>query len=521
MNAIERGLHRGGIPLEKAASYFVRLKNFGGAGEREEAALRAECEKQAADQTPMKTPLAEEAPADTARVDPQPQLNVKSAALRFRLLAQSFKKQAADETTPSEDSADAALASPTPTAVPPKDDYLANEAAGMEAEATSALQYYQARLEEARAETAAAQEQAQQLQQQVEQLTMAQEQHDAQVSAAQQEGQIAQQAAMQQIDAANLAATQAMQQAVQASNNALQAKGQEAAAKIEVQGVRSQLFEMASQGLPGTEPQLGGEGGAAQGMEPLEPAAPEPAAEAGTEGADGGEGAPDGEEAPAEGEGGEEGAAVGSGAPDSGMNQTGESASSDGMPGSQGATEPAASAAPNSVAPQGEGGSEGGQGSPPQSSSSSGGSSSDAKRSGQISIKVGSAQERRSFLEQRLPWLAKTAGLDASTVGALAGGALGAGAAALEGAGHGPDLGKMREDIAAREAAPKRTGLRGFGDALSLVQQKARLGLGEATQAHPIPATIVGGLSGAAIGASAGPKIRDLVREAATLHRGA
>ena len=515
MNAIERGLSRG-IPLEKAASYFIKLKNFGGTSVQEDAKLAAECIKQAAaDQPPQKTPLAEEAPADAAQVDPQPFLNVKSASLRFRLLA-SMIKRAADETPSSADASDASIASPTPAAVPQQDEYLANEMAGMEAENAQALQYYQQRLEEARAEAAAAQEQAQQLQQENEMLSQSQAQHDTQVAAAQQEGQIAQQAAMQQIDSANLAATQAMQQAVEASNKALQAKSQEAAAKIEVQGVRSQLFDLAAQGLPGTEPQLGGEGGAAQGLEPLAPSAEQPGAEAGgTEaGAGGGEEAPTGTEGT---DGAEEPAAEG--APDSGMNQAGESASADGMPGTQGATETAASAQPDAVAPQGGGGSQGGESAPPQSSSSNNTATSDAKRQGQISIKVGTALERRAELAQRLPWLAKVAGFDASTVGALAGGALGAGAAALEGAGHGPDLEKMRAGIAEREAAPKRPGLRGFADAISLVQEKARLGLGEATQAHPIPATIVGGLGGAAVGSAAGPRIRDLVREAASFHR--
>lgn len=515
MNAIERGLHRGGIPLEKAAAFFVGLKNFGGAGAREDAVLAEACVKVASEQPPMKAPLVEEAPADSAQVDPHPFLKVKSASLRFKLLAAAFKKTAADETPQSSDSADAMLSAPSGAVAPSKDDYLANEQAGMEAEAATALQYYQQRLEEARAETAAAQEQAQQLQMENEQLTAAQEQHDLQVSSANQEGQIAQQAAMQQVDAANLKATEAMQQAVQASNNALQAKSQEAAAKIEVQGVRSQLFDLAAQGLPGTEPQLGGEGGAAAGLEPLQPAPAEDPAAAGGEGApaEGGEGGevaaePGAEQAPAEG----------GAAPDSGMNQAGEPASADGMPGNEGPTEQAAAAAPNAVPPQGEGGS---QGAPQESSDGSANSSSDAKRQGQVSIKVGNAQERRAALTERLPWLAKTAGFDASTVGALAGGALGAGAAALEGAGHGPDLEKMRAGIAEREAGPKRPGLRGFADAISLVQEKARLGLGEATQAHPIPATIVGGLGGAAVGASAGPRIRDLVREAASFHRGA
>lgn len=514
MNAIERGLSRS-IPLEKAASYFVGLKSWCRPSQADDE-LMAECVKQAAaDRAPQKAPLAEEAPADSAQVDPHPFLNVKSASLRFRLLADSFKKQAADETTPSADSADAQMASPTPAAVPPKDEYLANEEAGMAAEAAGAVQYYQSQLEQARAETAAAQEQAQAATEQVEQLTQAQEQHETQVAAATQEGQIAQQAAMQQIDAANMAATQAMQQAVQASNQALQAKGQEAAAKIEVQGVRSQLFDMASQGLPGTEPQLGGEGGAAGGMEPLAPAAP-------AEGAAEGEGAPGGEEAAAGGEGetsAEEAPAEGGGEAPTTDAEQGATASADGVAEQEEAPAPEgapAEATPDAVPPGG-----GGSDAPPQARSSDNTASTDAKRQGQISIKVGSREERRAKIAAALPELFKTAALGAAGVGALAGGALGAGAAALEGAGHGPDLDKMRAGIEEREAAPKRPGVRGFADALSLVKDKARLGLGEATQAHPIPATIVGGLGGAAMGASAGPRIADLVREAASLHRGA
>lgn len=516
MNAIERGLKRP-IPLEKAASYFVNLKSFARPSQEDDELLAACVKQAAADQAPQRAPLAEEAPADAAPVDPQPLLNVKSASLRFRLLAQSFKKQAADETAPSADTADATLASPTPAEVPQQDAYLANEAAGMEAEATTALAYYQQRLEEERARAAAAQEQAQQAQQQLEQLSMQQEQHQSQLAAAQQEGQIAQQAAMQQVDSANLMATQAMQQAVQASNQALQAKGQEAAAKIEVQGVRSQLFELASQGLPGTEPPLGGEGGAAAGMEPLAPAAPAeggPAAEAGAE--DPATAGAGGEEAaPAEEGGGEEAAA---GAPDGGLNQVGESASSDGMPGQEGPTEQAAAAPPASLQPEAGGeGSAGGSSSGPQSSSSGTPASPDAKRQGQISIKVGTAQERRAKIAAAVPGIFK----DPGVIGALAGGALGAGGAAIEAHGKGADLEKIRGSIAAREAAPKRTGLRGFGDALSLVQEKARLGLGEATQSHPGAATIVGGLGGAALGASAGPRIADLVREAVSHHKGA
>ncbi len=519
MNALERGLSRP-IPFEKAASYFVGLKNFAGAVDRRDAELLEACVKQA-EQPVQREPLAEEAPADVAQKDPHPFLNVKSASLRFRLLAAQMKT-AAEETTPSAESSAASLSSPTPAAAPGKSDYLANEEAGRKAETAAALEYYRQRLEEARAEAAQATEQNAQLQQQVEQLSMESQSHQTQLSGAQQEGHLAQQAALQQVETANQAAVQAMQQAVQASNQALQAKGQEAAAKIEVQGVRSQLFDMASQGIPGTEPALGGAGGAAEGMQPL---AAGPAGEPGAEGvpAEGGEEAAAEDPAAAAAAGGEgEG---GEATPDSGMNQAGESASAAGMPGSQGETAPAAEATPDAVPPQGDGsgdtgGSQGGESSPPQArSDGSSGTSPDAKRQGQISIKVGSVAARRAALEARVPELVKKA-MDPRLIGALAGGAIGAGGTALEAHGHGADLGKIREDISARESAPKRGGLRGFGEALALVEQKARLGLGEATQAHPIPATIVGGLSGAAMGAAAAPGIAGLLREGAALHRG-
>jgi len=598
MNAIERGLSRP-IPLDKAASFFVGLKDFGKVT-HEDDALMAECVKQAAaDRAPQKVPLHEEAPADSAQTDPQPFLNVKSASLRFKLLGRTFMKTAGDETAASEDASAATISSPTPAAVPAQAEYLANEQAGMAAEEQSAVEYYQARLEEARAQAAAATEQAAQAQQQVEQLTAEQEAHQQQLSAAQQEGQIAQQAAMQQVETANLAATQAMQQAVGASNQALQAKGQEAAAKIEVQGVRSQLFDLASQGLPGTEPELGGEGGAAGGMEPLAPQ------EVGAEGA---EGAP-GEEAPAEGgapvpgsgEGTEGAPAEGGDVPTTDAEQ-GATASSDGIAEQEEAPAPEgtpAEAAPGAVPPgAGGGGTGGGASAPPQANASEEGQPAPRKPTGQVSIKVGSAiskglrkgldrtarvlsgstarawqgeadrfapqlgevgraavgnaskeraltsgvrgalaggalagaagvaagkasaESRREKLAAAMPELFKTAST-ASTVGALAGGALGAGAAGLEAAGHGPDLDKMRASIAEREAAPKRPGLRGFADALLQVEEKMRLGLGEATRAHPIPATIAGGIGGATVGASAGPKIADLVRQAASFHRGA
>jgi hypothetical protein len=97
---------------------------------------------------------------------------------------------------------------------------------------------------------------------------------------------------------------------------------------------------------------------------------------------------------------------------------------------------------------------------------------------------------------------------------------LGAGAAGIEASGHGPDLDKLRGRVAAGEEAAAKPGLRGFGSALELAKDKAMLTLGEATQRHPVAATITGGLMGAQAGAAAGPQLANLIREAASFHRG-
>lgn len=508
MDAFQRGLSRQ-IPLEKAASFFVGLKSWQPPSrEDDELLARAVKEAGAALAPPPVVPAVKLA-APAARL---PDLShVKSASVRFRLMA-ALLKTAGDETVRSGESQ---LSSPTPAEVPPEQEYLANEAAGRAAEESNAVAYYQQCLESARAETAAAQQQVQELEQQLSTVQQAQEQHDSQVQAAQQEGQIAQQAALQQVQSANQQATQAMQQAVDAENRALQAKGQEATAKIQQQQVRSQLFDLASQGLPGTEPELGGEGNAAQGLAPEQPAAGGPAVAAGSP-----EGTPEGDQAATD-----NGAEVGGGTPGAGLNEAGEPASGEGMPGQEAAPEGAGAAAgATAVQPPGDssGGAGSGSGTGPQSNSDGSASAPEqdpsAKRTGQVSIKVGRALTREESLAKiaaALPSYLR----DPRVLGALAGGALGAGAAGLEATGHGPDLGKLRARVSEGESAAKQPGLKGFGAALDLAKDRVLLTLGEATQDHPVAATITGGLIGAKAGLEAGPRLTQLAREATNFHK--
>lgn len=499
MDALQRGLRRS-IPLEKAASFFVGLKRGRGLPPEDDA-IMAQAVKEAAKALAPAAPPApapKVAAARPARVAvPLPM--VKSASLRWKLLVGQIKE--ADFNMGQASPGGAAMASPTPAEVPPEDEYLANEQAGLEAESTAAIDFYRQKLEEARAMTEQLTAENQQLSQQVEQLTGMQGGHDDQLMAHQQEGQIAQQAAMQQVQSANEAAAQAMQQAVEASNAALQAKGQEAAAKIEQQKVRTQLFELASQGLPGSEPELGDAGNAAGGLEtgmPPQPSASMQAAPAG------------GAEPQPGAEGGEE-------APSAGMNQEGQPASAEGMPGQEAAQEaPGAAAGPTALQPGGDSsGAPGGGGSSTGPQSNSDGSPSapeqdpSAKRTGQVSIKVGNK------VSAALPAFLRSP----QAIGALTGGLVGAGAAGLEAAGHGPSLDELRGRIAEGEEAVQQPGLRGFGKAFDLAKNRALLTLGEATQSHPMAATITGGLMGAGVGGQMAPRLMDLVREAVQLHK--
>ena len=129
----------------------------------------------------------------------------------------------------------------------PLESYLANEQAAQQATETSALEYYKQLLQQAHSALQSTQEQAQAAAQQAAELQQAQESHEQQVLETQQ-------AALQQVQSANASATQAMQHAVDAENRALLAKGTETASKIQQQQLRSHLFDLASAGVPGSEP---------------------------------------------------------------------------------------------------------------------------------------------------------------------------------------------------------------------------------------------------------------------------
>lgn len=398
MDAFQRGLSRP-IPTEKAAAFFVGLKSWQQPAPEDDQ-LMAECIHKVAAERPR---LSDQYPAG--------ERGVHRKSKTASLLAQ-FRKIAAEEST----HGSGEMSAPAPQDA--TEQYLANEAQGMAAEEQGSVQYYQQVMGQLRGQLAQVQEQAGQAQQQVEELTAAQQAHEQEVQGAQQESQLAQQAAMQQVQSANSAATQSMQQAVDAENRALAAKSNETQAKIQQQQVRSQLFDLAAQGLPGTEPPVGPEGEAANGLTPAAPAE-QPQGLGGAPGADDAAaaqgGAPGAEGVPAEGEqpqaGGE--------APGAGMNEAGQPLSAEGMPGQQASPEQAGAAlAPNAVPPAGDssGGAGGGSGAGPQAPAVGKGQS-DPTRQGQVSIKVGHA-DVLAFLEERrgrpFGGSDKTAGLRAS-----------------------------------------------------------------------------------------------------------
>jgi len=387
MNAFQKGLSRG-IPLEKAGAFFVGLKSWQAPSAGESALMKQAVASLATSKSPPVVKVAQ------VKAPPPAVPQVKSASLRFRLVA-NMLKQAADESVDT-DGGGSELSSPTPAAVPQEQEYLANEAAGIQAEEQNSVEYYQSLLQQLRGETSAAQQEAASATEQLQQLQAQQQEHESQIAAATQESTMAQQAALQQVQTANAAATQAMQQSVDAENRALQAKTQETTAKIQQQQVRTQLLDLAAQGLPGSEPELGGEGNAAEGMEPEQP--PVQA------------GAAPGEQPPgAGGEDPSQEATAAAGPSAGGMNEQGQPANAEGMPGQEAAPGGAGggAAAPGTVPqPAGDasGGSGAGPGTGPQSNTDGQAQAPEqdpsAKRQGGVSIKVGSAEDSQARLER-------------------------------------------------------------------------------------------------------------------------
>jgi hypothetical protein len=484
MNAIEKGLRRG-IPLEKAASFFINLKSGGRQMSAEDDALMAAAIKQAHVAPPV-------VPAP-----PPPPPSLKEASARLDALIGKYKTAGEDGMPAGSE----ALAAPKTDSKDPAG-YLQAEMDAQAVEDQNSVAYYQQCLEQLRLSTAEAEQRAADAEMRAQELEAQQQSHESQMAATQQEMQIAHAAAMQQVEQANALATQAMSGQVEASNQALQAKATETTAKIQGQQLRTHLFDLAAEGLPGTEPDLGGAGGATEGVEPLAAGeapvegAGDPTSDAGAEGDTAtGEASPSlddagqpiaagGQESVAGGNAGADTGGAGMGAPPSAANASGAEAGT-----------PDAGATPE-VQPQ----------SPPKPT--------EPKQPG-VSIKVGSAEHMAKIAAGLPDYLRRP-----EIVGALAGGAVGAGLTGAEAAGGGGHLNQLRDRVAAGEEATKQPGVKGFAQAFELAKDKALLTLGEATQNHPIAATITGGLAGAGVGYGAGPQLKGLVSEAVAHHKG-
>lgn len=102
----------------------------------------------------------------------------------------------------------------------------------------------------------------------------------------------------------------------------------------------------------------------------------------------------------------------------------------------------------------------------------------------------------------------------------MVGAGVGMGTTAMEAAGHGPDLDKLRERIAKNDAAMKQPGLRGFAKAMDLATDRTLLTMGETIQAHPVASTLAAGVIGGIGGAGAGQEVSELLREAKSYHTG-
>jgi len=448
------------VPMEEAASYFLRLKTAGKMT-LEDDKLYAECVKVAACGVGI--------PSIQRPKQPVPGPGSAAKGTKMAAAVAAFRKVAEDSASEEIDQASSMVAPGAPARTG-ADSYLAAEAAGREAEEQNASQYYAERFRETAQQMGALQQQSTESGQA---LAGAQEQiagHGDQLQAAQQEGQLAQQAALQQVQTANAAATEAMQNAFEAERRVLEAKREAVQRQGAMQQFAQQLLDLADQAAATAQPVM-------------------PSSEAAAAGA-----------TPAAGMGGPEQPGVA----DSGANVEGE------PPGSGGAPAPAATtgqeggsaqASPNSPTPNAGGTAPGdatpqakgdGEPSAPEQDPS-------AKRTGGVHIKVGSHP---------------------ALIGGLLGGMAGAGVAGLEASGHGPDLSNLRERISEGEGRMEEPGMKGFAAAFNVAKDKAMLTLGEATQKHPMLATLTGGLVGAGLGASSGPSIAKGVQEAASNYRG-
>lgn len=328
--------------------------------------------------------------------------------------------------------------------------YLEEEQANQAMQEEAEEGHYKDRFQQAAQQLQQLQEENAQLQQQVQGLEAQVGQNNEVQQQAMAQAQQIQDAAMQQSTAANAAAASAMQKALASQQELLQQQQLAIQMRDAMQAMKTQVLGLVQQQLPPATTMEAGMSAQADQAHADQQALQEQQAMA------------MGQDPNA--------AAQGGGAPPAGGDPSGGAA-------------PAA--APAQAAPAGPPG----QQIPPEqkkpSSSSSDASGGSEKKESDSSEK--SASDR--------------------FVGALVGGALGAGSTAIESQmSNDPLRAKVKKLQAAEQA-----GEGGFGNAMNLAQARMRLALGELAENHPVGASIAGGLAGAATGAGAAPHARQLI----------
>lgn len=330
--------------------------------------------------------------------------------------------------------------------------YLQQEQEGAAAEGEAEQAFYKQKFEAALQELQAAQQQSQAAQEQVQQLQAQVDQGTEMQTQALQQAQQIQEQAMQQATAANTAAAAAMQKTLAAQQEQLQQQQLAVGMRDAVQGIKTQVLNMVQTELPPATTMEAGMSAAADQAHADAQAQQE--AEAAMAQQAGGQ--------PAENQAGQPAASGDAGTPPGAPS-----------PGGQGPD-----SSPNNA----------------QTTNQPADGAKTTTQSGQ-SEETPKAQSEEKSASDRF-------------IGALLGGALGAGSTAIESQMSNDPL---RSKVHKLEAA-EQAGEGGFGNALNLAQAKMRLALGELTEKHPIGATLAGGALGAMSGVQAAPHVREIVK---------
>lgn len=322
--------------------------------------------------------------------------------------------------------------------------YLATEGAAMQEQNTAEDGYYRQRFTDAMARLQAAEQAQQAAEAQVQQLQEQVSMGATQNQEALAQAQQIQQAAMQQANAANAAAASAMQQSLASSNELLQQQQLTTNMRDAIQALKSGLMNVVNTQLPpSTTMEAGVSAQADQAV--ADQQAQEQAMMGGQD--------PSGNQAGTPAASGDAGTPPGSSTP-----------GKDGPGPSPTASDPSSSPAAEKKTES------------TQSAPEAEGTDEPAKQ----------ASDR--------------------FIGALMGGALGAGVGALESRQSNDPL---RSKVQKLESA-ERSGEGGFGHAMNLAQAKMRLALGELQEKHPVASTVASAGLGAMAGANAAPHVRDI-----------